>query len=208
MSDDLDPQTELDPAVLAALEADLRSPALWEEPPESLEDALVAAIAAEASPATSAPPSAERSPRWLWAVAAAVFLAAGFGLGALVTADDDTTEIVGESFVLEGTDLADGADGAVELAVLRNGLRIILGVENLPPAAEGQYYEAWLIRGDAVVSAGTFHMRNRTGSIELWAGVTPEAYPDFIVTLEDDDGDPNPSGEIVFEADVSSLVVD
>ncbi len=210
MSDDLHPEHELDPAVLAALEADLSSPSLWAEPPASLEDDLVAAITAEAAaaaPVAPAPASAS-TPRWLWAVAAGFLLVAGFGLGAALTGgDDDAPEIVGEIFPLEGTDLAADADGEVELAVLLNGLRIILAVDELPPAPDGMFYEAWLLDADrGVVSAGTFHMRNQTGRIELWAGVTPEDYPNFVVTLEADDGDPTPTLDVVFEADVSSLI--
>ena len=207
MSDDLHPEHELDPDVLAALAADLSSPALWAEPPASIEDDLVAAITTEvaagpvAATATGAPPR-----RWLWAVAAVAFLAGGFALGSVVGSDDDTPEVVGEIFPLTGTELAADADADVELAILRNGLRIILAVDELPPAPEGTFYEAWLHAPDgAVVSAGTFHMRNQTGRIELWAGVTPERYPSFLVTLEDDDGDPAPSFDVVFEADVSTL---
>lgn len=204
MSDDLHPEHELDAAVLAALETDLSSPSVWAEPPATLEDDLVAAIVAEA--ATAAPASAS-TPRWLWAVAAGFLLVAGFGLGAALTGGDDAPEIVGEIFPLEGTDLAADADGEVELAVLLNGLRIILAVDELPPAPDGMFYEAWLLDTDrGVVSAGTFHMRNQTGRIELWAGVTPEDYPNFVVTLEADDGDPTPTLDVVFEADVSSLV--
>ncbi|MEM9467663.1 MAG: anti-sigma factor [Actinomycetota bacterium] len=206
MSDDLHPEHDLDPAVLAALDADLSAPAVWAEPPASLEDDLVAAITAEA--AAAAPMgSTESSRRWLWAVAAVAFLAGGFALGTALAGDDDTPEIVGEIFPLEGTELAADADAEVELAVLLNGLRIILAVDELPPAPDGTFYEAWLLDTErGVVSAGTFHMRNQTGRIELWAGVTPEAYPRFVVTLEDDDGDPTPSSDVVFEADVSSLV--
>ena len=206
MSDDLHPEHELDPDTLAALEADLSSAALWAEPPTSLEDDLVAAIAADVAAEAGPAPAVQPARRWLWAVAAIAFLAGGFALGAVVTGDDDSgTEIVGEVFALDGTELAAEADADVELAVLLNGLRIILAVDELPPAPDGTFYEAWLVDGQAYVSAGTFHMRNQTGRIELWAGVTPSDYPTFLVTLEADDGDPTASGDVVFEADVSSL---
>ena len=207
MTDDLHPDHELDPEILAALEESLASPALWDEPPASLEDDLVAAITAEAATAVQPPAAAAPTRRWLWAVAALALLAGGFGLGAALSGDDDAPEIVGEIFPLAGTDLAGEADAEVELAILRNGLRIILDVAELPPAPDGTFYEAWLVDDErGVVSAGTFHMRNQTGRIELWAGVTPADYPTFLVTLENDDGDPAPSLDIVLEADVSSLV--
>lgn len=209
MSDDLNPEYELDPDVLAALEADLSSPTLWAEPPASLEDDLIAAITGEAAATSSVTATATTAPRrrWLAAVAAIAFLAGGFALGSALGSDEAEPEIVGEVFPLVGTELAADADAEVELAVLLNGLRIILAIDELPPAPEGTFYEAWLTNLDrAVVSAGTFHMRNETGRLVLWAGVTPEDYPTFLVTLEADDGDPSPSSDIVFEADVSGLV--
>ena len=205
MSDDLHPQHDLDPDVLAALEHDLRSPAVWAEPPASLEDDLIAAIAAEATPAAPDIVAEPPTPRWLVAVAAAIFLAAGFGMGALFTGDDEPAEVAGETFDLIGTELADDADGTVELAVLRNGLWIMLDLESMPPAPDGQFYEAWIVRPDRIVSAGTFHMRNETGSIVLWAGIVPDEESVFAITLESDDGDTTPSGDFVFEADVSAL---
>ena len=128
--------------------------------------------------------------------------AVGSGVRSFFTVGDKHPDVITPSPAVAPAD----ADADVELAILRNGLRIILAVDELPPAPEGTFYEAWLHAPDgAVVSAGTFHMRNQTGRIELWAGVTPERYPSFLVTLEDDDGDPAPSFDVVFEADVSTL---
>ncbi|MEM9201344.1 MAG: anti-sigma factor [Actinomycetota bacterium] len=212
MSDDLHPEHDLDPDVLAALDADLSSPAVWAEPAASLEDDIVAAIAAEmaAGPAAVAAPASTSRPRWLWAVAALAVLAAGFGLGAALTGATDPVEIAGDRFTFEPTALADGGGGTVELAALDNGLWIMLDLENMPPAPAGQFYEAWLIppaSGGAggVVSAGTFHMRAETGSIVLWAGVTPDPDSIFSITLEDDDGDPSSSGRVVLRTEVGSL---
>ena len=207
---DLDDLATEYPELGAVLESD----ALWAEVPGDLEDRIVAAIAAEPAPAAGPDPSvratSEVGPRaarrWLAAVAAVALVAGGFGLATLLDDDPVDDGPAGDLFALEATDLAGPADGEVELTELRNGLRIILAVDDLPPAPVGTFYEAWMFRDQdqAVVSAGTFHMRNQTGRIELWAGVTAADYPDFVVTLEDDDGDATPSTRIVFQADVSA----
>ncbi|MEM8706455.1 MAG: anti-sigma factor [Actinomycetota bacterium] len=203
MSDDRMPHDEidepaLDESVLAALEGRLTSDALWAGPPAELESRIVDAIGAEAARTTPQ----RTQPRWLRVVAAAFVLIGGVGLVAavLTAGGDDGPE--GEVFALGPTELAEGATGEVELAALRNGLRIILTVSDLPPAPEGQFYEAWLSREGGGVSAGTFHMRNRSGEIELWAGVTTDDYQRFVITIEDEDGDAGSSGRPVFLVDL------
>ena len=204
MTDDLRPESELDEHVLAALESRLDSDALWAEPPPELEANVVDAIAAAAArvpEAESVTFTGRTQPRWLRAVAAVLIVAGGIGLfAALATGGDDGPE--GDVFALGPTDLADGGSGEVELTTLRNGLRIILTVADLPPAPEGQFYEAWLSRDGGGVSAGTFHMRSGSGEIELWAGVTTDAYQRFVITLEDEDGDASSSGRPVFLVDL------
>lgn len=201
MTDDLRPDDQLDDAVLDALTARLDSDAVWAEPPADLEDRIVAAIGEraplEASEEKTVFTRQTRSrPRWLQAVAALLILGGGVALIATIAGGDDEPE--GDVFALGPTELADGASGEVELTNLRNGLRIILDVRDLPPAPEGQFYEAWIGRDGGGVSAGTFHMRNRTGEIELWAGVTTDEYSRFVITLEDEDGVAASSGRAVF----------
>ncbi|MEO0493070.1 MAG: anti-sigma factor [Actinomycetota bacterium] len=195
MTDDPRFDDALDADVLAALEARLTSDALWAEPPPELEARIVDAIAAET---VAVEPVVARQPRWLRAVAAVFIVAGAAGLAVTLLGGDD--DPAGEVFALGPTELAEGATGEVELTTLGNGLRIILSVADLPPAPEGQFYEAWLSRDGGGVSAGTFHMRNRTGEIELWAGVVPDGYPRFVITLEDEDGDASSSGRVVFRA--------
>lgn len=204
MTDDLRPESELDEQVLAALESRLGSEALWAEPPPELEASIVDAITAEAAraPLDEAVPFTRRTqPRWLRAVAAVLIIAGGIGLvAALTNGGGDGPD--GDVFALGPTDLAKDGNGEVELTTLRNGLRIILTVADLPPAPEGQFYEAWLSRDGGGVSAGTFHMRSGSGEIELWAGVTTDDYQRFVITLEDEDGDAASSGRPVFLVDL------
>ena len=185
------------------LAAVLGSDAVWDEPPADLEDRIVAEITAAAAGSAAPVRGSNARPRWLIAVAAAVVAIAGIGVGVAMSGDDDR-EPVGDVFALEATDLAADATGEVELTELRNGLRIILTVDDLPAAAEGQFYEAWMSSAAGPVSAGTFHMRAGAGEIELWAGVVPsERYQRLAITLEDEDGDATSSGRVVLVADLS-----
>lgn len=205
MTDELfDPD---DPATaFPDLAAVLGSDAVWAEPPADLEDLVVGEITARAGDTTAARPSPAstgdtRPTRRLVAVAAAVVIVAGVGISLILSDDDDGP--TGDVFALEATDLAADAHGEVELTELRNGLRIMLSVADLPPAADGQFYEAWMSSAAGPVSAGTFHMRSGAGEIELWAGVVPsERYQRLAITLEDEDGDATSSGRVVLIAEL------
>jgi hypothetical protein len=196
-------------------EALLADPLLWEEAPPGIEDAVVAAIAAER--AAGGPDAADdlairrtaRSRRVAgrgWsrpfvagaaAAAAAVLLVVGV---VSLTATDEGSDGNGVEVALAGTDLAPGAAAVADVADTPQGTRIVLDVAGLAAAPDGTYYQAWL-REDAddgdSVSAGTFHLRGGDGVIELWAGVTLEDYPVLTVTLQDESGGPESSGEVV-----------
>lgn len=200
-----------DPATaFPELAAVLGSDAVWDGPPADLEDRIVAEIgelAGHARPSVGdVPPvrqegrTGHRERRWLVAVAAAIVAITGVGAAISLRGDDQPA---GEVFALEATELATAATGDVELTELRNGLRIVLVVNDLPPAPEGQFYEAWMSAPHGGVSAGTFHMRDGSGRIELWSGVIrDDDYQRFAVTLEDEDGDATSSGRVVLVADL------
>jgi len=199
---------ELTEAEQAQLAAFIDAPGLWEEPSMEDEDAIVAAIRAEA--ALFPRPEREisenvipisRARRWLGPVAAGIAAAlvvlAGF---AFMTGGDDSEGVV---LALEGTDIAPGATAEAIVAPLAAGTRIILDVSGLPPAEPGTYYEAWMrIDADVGVSAGTFHMRGGDGTIELWAGVIPDDYPLITVTVQNE-AQTESSGVVVLKGLVS-----
>jgi hypothetical protein len=77
-----------------------------------------------------------------------------------------------------------------------SGFEVQLDPENLPAAAPGFYYAAWLRRGPGpgdVVPIGTFHGRRVGGPIVLWSGVDPAEYSTFSVTLEREGEPPLPN---------------
>jgi len=115
-----------------------------------------------------------------------------FGIGSFVGNDEE-----GVFLALEATDLAPEATAEVELVETPIGTLIRLDVADLPPSPPGSYYEAWLrIDGETGVSAGTFHLRGGDGEIVLWAGVSPETYPLFTITIQDE-AQPESSGVVV-----------
>ncbi|MEM9713730.1 MAG: anti-sigma factor [Actinomycetota bacterium] len=209
---------ELDPDDLAALEDLLGHEAVWAEPPDGLEDAIVAAISAEAQVAAAAPTIAPPPPPPpapssggaevipfrrrlvpLVGAAAAVVLAV-FGLSVAFGTDDEDGVLV----ALAATDLAPGASGEADVIDTPNGVKILLDVTGLPPAAEGTYYQAWVRNADGGVSAGTFHLRGGGGEIELWSGVPIEDYPIITVTLQTEGEGPASSGMVVLRGELSA----
>lgn len=167
----------------------------WTEVDPSVTESAVAAVLAAASPATSGPIAEppvvaslddRRRMRWrdaaLGAAAVLVLFVGGFAILRAVSSSDDAGTVV----ALEPTELVPGAAGEARIETTPDGTKILLDVSGLPPAAPGEYYEAWLRTGpDVGVSAGTFHLRGGGDvTIELWAGVTVENYPLFTITRQ------------------------
>jgi hypothetical protein len=81
-----------------------------------------------------------------------------------------------------------------------DNFRLTLSVEDFPPTPAGAYYAVW-VRGEAGdVAIGTFRLKSDDDfDIPFAIGVNPSEYPEVVVTLEPDDGDPALTGEIVTE---------
>jgi hypothetical protein len=179
---------------------------LWEDPPEGVEDAVVAEIAAARGPTAhrgARRSSSGGSGRRLGAIVAtaAAVLALGILAGVLLTdggAGDDGGVVV----ALAGTELSPGASATAEIESTPLGVKILLDVQDLPGAPEGSYYEAWLRTPTDGVSAGTFHMRGGAGRIELWCGVDAPAYSTITVTLQEEGGGAASSGRVVLRGEL------
>ena len=167
--------------------------ATWAEPPPEVADRLLAAIEAERPPME---PERASSRRWLGMTAAVVGVAAVTivvaGLTGAFSSPDE--QIV----VIAGTELEPTASGEAAIREAESGWWIRLEVEDLPPAEVGTYYEGWVWndQGDGV-SIGTFHLRGDAEPVVLWSGVDPADYPAIWVTLEEEDGDPAASEQVV-----------
>lgn len=189
----------------------------WADAPSSLEAAIVASISAEAAaggvgapvahrPSDDAPVAGHRPTkarnRW-WSVVPAA-AAAVLVVGVVASSVGDTDGPPTVEVALAGTEAAPTANATAELQEVGAGLRVELDVEDLPPAEEGTYYQAWIVGPHGAVALGTFHLRtDRSPDIVLWSGVAAPRGVLVTVTLEPDDGDPAPSGTRVLEGRVA-----
>lgn len=174
----------------------LRRQATWAEPPDNVEDQVIAAIG------RVAPQLRRRSTtsRWARPVAAAILaLALAAGAVAIAFRGDARTEIA-----LQATDLAPTAEGELRLRDTSSGLDIELEVEGLRPAEADEYYQGWVrtVAGD-IITIGTFHLRDDADPVRLWAGVDLDQLMGLTVTLQKLGDGPASSGAVVLKADLS-----
>ena len=82
--------------------------------------------------------------------------------------------------------------GTARLSQTDSGWRIELDASGLPRLDDGRFYQAWLKNDDDVlVAIGTF---NEPDDVVLWAGVPPAVFSTLTVTEEAADGDQASSG--------------
>lgn len=139
------------------------------------------------------------------AVAAVALLVVGV-LGGMALRGDSDERIAGDGVevALAGADLEPGASGWARLEETTSGVAVWLLTEDLPPAPPGAYYQAWL-RGDAgAVTIGTFHLRDGEEPVVLWSGVDLERYPTLTVTLQQEGGGAESSGQVVLSGEVDT----
>ena len=189
------------------LKETLSEPAVWAEPGDGLEDAVVAAIAAEAAtvgPGTVRPgPASSRRSRWLRpgpiiGVAAAVVAVVA---ATAVIGSDEPTPTAPLAAVLAPTRLAPGAEGQATFSRTDSGWRIELDATGLPRLDDGRFYQAWLEGSDdSLVAVGTF---NEGEGVVLWAGVSPVDHPRITITEEMADGNPASSGQEVLAGSIT-----
>ena len=134
----------------------LASDEIWSEPQPDLAEVIVAEIRTEHERASFAPaPATRRSRRrapMLLGAAAAALLAVVAIAGVLATRGGDA----GEEFQLAATELVPEASADATVEATGSGLSITLSVEDLPPAAPGTFYQAWMKGPDGSIPIGTF----------------------------------------------------
>jgi hypothetical protein len=191
---------------LDALRASLADRATWIEPSPSLEDGVLAAIAAEVAELPSTAPARARPaprrrlswPAWLTLPRSGFALAGAMAAAVVVVAiavssgGNSGPAPLRFAMVITGTPLAPGAGGSATLTKTPSGWRIQLSVKGLPHRQNGLYYEAWL-KNDAgiLVPIGTF---NDGRSVTLWSGVPVTKFRSLTVTQQQANGDPRSSG--------------
>jgi hypothetical protein len=185
------------------------------EPPAGLRDRIAAAVLADEAivppaapdrpppvprPLSSVPirPPASfwsRATPWAAAAAALLLIAAGLLIWNLQLRSQLATTPVPQTVALAPTDAAPGASG--EVRYLPDQQLFYVDVRDLPPLAEGQVYEVWLIGADGPVPAGVFD-----SSTDQHAIVADRAqYDTLAITAEPGPlGTEAPTGEIVATA--------
>jgi hypothetical protein len=153
-------------------------------------------------PVSAARPRGRRR-RPLWALGAATAMAAAVLL--VIWLVPGTTPVPAPTpntvrLALTGTGTAPGASANVVATEEGAGWKLALDISELPPAAEGTYYEGWLAGPDLVVPLGTFHMDN-PGSVGLWSGLPLRGFDQVVVTVQQVGGELGP-GEPVLAGDI------
>ena len=154
----------------------LGDPVTWDEPPHTIADGVLAGIKAGDNPLFHT----GRRPTWRrFGLAAAAVTVVILLLGFLGSSGPDAV------VNLAGTELEPSASGRALLEPTDAGWSIRLELQDLPPADEGFYYEGWVWsdQGDGV-SIGTFHLRDGSHPLNMWAGVDVEAYPSIWISLQ------------------------
>ena len=184
-------------------------------PPASLRDSVLAGIATvrplppeveRPEPAATSGVRARFRPRLLVAAAAAVIVA---GVGAAVVVqpwEDETSQV--QPTAAERVLAADDAetfsqtlDGGAKATVVRSRSlnEAVLVTDGMPAAPQDSVYELWLVHDGEMVSAGEMS----GGDHEFVLEGDPASAQAFGITIEAEDGDPEPTlppvAQIAFE---------
>jgi hypothetical protein len=215
-----EPPAALKGQVLAALRAEVAAASAPQAAPET---APAATAGAAPAPAPAPAPTDELararrrradrrgdgrsgwfSPRSLLAAAATVaVLAVGAIAVGTRTGDPGSATVP-----LAATELEPGASGTAEVTSTPSGFRIELDVSGLPPAPEGTYYQGWVKGERGLVTIGTFHGREGTDDVVLWAGVDLADYPTLTVTLQQEGAGQESSGQVVLSGPIPDVPAD
>jgi Anti-sigma-K factor rskA len=180
----------------------LADPSVWAEPSSDLEDAVVAAVSADASarPSTAVLAAGrKRRARWLraGAVIGAAAAVAVVLVGVLSLGDGQQAPLAAS---LDGTEVLPEAEGYATFTSTDAGWRIELDATGLPRLEGGRFYQAWLHdEGGDLVAIGTF---NEPDDVVLWAGVSPREFPTIVVTEEIADDGSSSSGRRVLMGEI------
>ena len=202
----------VDPVTDAVVDQ-LHAAETWSDPPADLRSRVLAAVAAEQAEQVSRPskpaegatvrPLVPRRRRLLWAIPATAVAAVAFTFTVLAVNDYVNRPDRGTTYSAAGTALAPNAGARVSVAPSAAGFSVVIDAHDLPAAAPGSYYAAFLTGPRGVVPLGSFHARKLGKPITMWSGVDPKDYPTFVVTLQREGGPPGPSDLVVLRGRLS-----
>jgi hypothetical protein len=224
-----EPVDQMDLDTASAVVAQLRVASTWIEPPADLRATVLArALAADdpqplaeqpdpadltqarpTEPAAAEPsapdnvrplvPRRRRQLRWTVPIAAVAAVAFTFSVLTIEHALEDQPA-KGQTYLASGTSLAPEAGARVSVAAAAAGFSVVVDAHDLPAAAPGSYYIAWLSGPKGSVPIGSLHARKSRRPITMWSGVDPAAYPDFTMTLQQEGQPPTRSKLVVLKA--------
>ena len=178
-----------------------------EAPPARIKESVMAAAREGAADAPIGTVTAlgGRRRKLAQALAAAAILVAGVVLGSNLfseqTEGPNAALNVPEGHETQVLDLEGMGPSEASVRHYRHdNFRVSLSVEGYETTPPGFHYAVW-VRGDqGDVAVGTFRLKGADDfDIPFAVGVNPTEYPDFVVTLEPNDGDPALTGDVVTE---------
>lgn len=155
-----------------------------------------------------APPQRPRSPRRIVAlvavIAMALVLTGAVAIGLARSSSPTQAELVA-SASLDGAGIEPGGYSTGTARLIHRGAEweVDIDTTDLPPPAEGTYYEAWLLGGlpDQVQSLGTLDSK---GDFLVPKGLQIADFPLVDVSIEPIDGIPAHSGQSILRGELTA----
>jgi len=176
------------------------------EPPASLQRNLMDAVRADAAVAAPPAPAKEPRKRWSWGgfalrpvtvLAAVAVLAAGLGVGYVVSDSGDAQR----DFIQ--ADAVGSVPSGTLAATLEHGAGgdAILHVEQAPAPKGDDVYQAWVSRDGAMEPAASF-TPHEDGTQEVALGDSLDGADAVLVTEEPSADQPSPTSSPILRADI------
>lgn len=158
-----------------------------------------------------------RTPRWAWLSAAAAVVALTFALVTYSSLERTRDDLIAErarSNQAEGqlgpighelqTLALAGREANAEARLIHfrdDNFRISLRIKDFALTPEGKHYELWMTGAEGEVALGTFRVRRSNDFVVNFpVGIDPGSFPNLVITLEPNDGNPSMSTHEVARA--------
>ena len=121
----------------------------------------------------------------------------------LPVTEEKTEEMMEISLPYQGTlkDVTGGnASGIAKSGIFEGEYYLSVTFENLPELDPGYFYEGWVVRKSPFDFISTGVLTQTDGqwiNMYMSSDTGLVGYPDYVLTLEPDDGDPDPAGHVL-----------